>query len=100
MSGKSYNRCKRIHGLLGTALESLHFESFLDQIENRDKVLLQLITDLDGVRSTKPDDKISFGKLELSQETEDTWVAYAHYSKDTADGKHRKTAQYWFATSS
>ena len=96
MSGKSYNRCKRIHGLLATALEYLHFEAFLDQIENKDEVLLQLISDLDGVRSTKSGDKITFGDLELSQETEETKLAYAQYSKDTADGKHGKTAQYWF----
>lgn len=31
ISGKNYNRCKRLHPIMALALEQLHFESFLDR---------------------------------------------------------------------
>ena len=31
ISGKHYNRCKRLHTLLGLAVQSLHFQQFLDE---------------------------------------------------------------------
>ena len=31
LSGKSYNRCKRSHQLLGAAMEILHVQAFVDQ---------------------------------------------------------------------
>jgi hypothetical protein len=33
ISGKHYNRCKRLHPLLALAMEILHFRSFLAQLE-------------------------------------------------------------------
>ena len=34
LSGKGYNRCKRIHQLLGTAMKILHIRAYLDQVDS------------------------------------------------------------------
>ena len=35
MEGKHFNRCKRIHYLISAALETLHFQAFLDSLDEK-----------------------------------------------------------------
>ena len=43
LSGKHFNRCKRLHPILGLALEILHFQVFIDSYDEKDE--LKAMTD-------------------------------------------------------
>ena len=43
LSGKHFNRCKRLHPILGLALEILHFQVFIDWYDEKDE--LKAMTD-------------------------------------------------------
>ena len=89
LSGKHFNRCKRLHPILALSLEILHFQAFLSYFEGRDE--------LENVLS----------ELQLSQ-NEETWkqvqssqvfvnciTMYKEYSDQTISGAHGPTALFW-----
>ena len=39
LSGLSYNKCKRLHEILATAFEVMHFKTFLDLQEDKEEIL-------------------------------------------------------------
>ena len=96
LRGKNFNRCKRIHGLLGAALERLHFRSFLNQIDDMDESLIILAVELDDIKRKNKENQVNFEHLILSQEASDVMTRYFKYAEDTANGKYGKTAQFWY----
>ena len=77
----SYNRRKRLHGLLSLTREILHYDSFLENIGSESHMSRQRQnSDLELIESKK-------------------WVEefenYMKYKKETEEGMHGKTAQYW-----
>lgn len=91
ISGKHFNRCKRLHPLVSLALQRLHFESFLkdedveiseDFAENIEKILSGEVT------------------AELLEKNENKEVVsimekYFMYKQRTMKGEHGKTAQFF-----
>ena len=39
LSGLSYSKCKRLHEILATAFEVMHFKTFLDLQEDKEEIL-------------------------------------------------------------
>lgn len=84
ITGTHYNRCKRLHQLLAAAFEMLHFDSFLQTIEELTEDTVQdILTTSGDLSSVRP----SVRKV-LDE--------YEKYCDDTKKGEHGKTAEYWF----
>jgi hypothetical protein len=79
----SYNRRKRLHGLLSLAFEILHYKAFEKQ-QDRDE-FDKLITEIQSNSESHHD----------SKEMNDLFSQYSKFKEDTESGKHGKTAQYW-----
>ena len=90
LKGKNYNRCKRLHGLFSVVMEMLHFESFLDQQDNKNEIVQILKAEFKNLKKWKED-----GTITLALEVEETMVQYSNFTKDTEAGAHGKTAQFW-----
>lgn len=88
LTGKHFNRCKRLHPILALAFETLHFRKFLEDYENTD----EFITWLDNCSLT------TAGDLETAMKAS-IFVAcseeYRAYTKLTRDGRHGATPQFW-----
>lgn len=89
ISGKHFNRCKRVHTLLSGALQTLHFEMFLKK-----KIL-----DVDNVR-----DELSLLLQKQSDPTVEQSLSpalksiieeYRKFAELTLHGDHGKTAKYY-----
>ena len=94
--GKYYNRCKRIHPLLASAMELLHFNSFLSSsgCEIDDVVkeeLSQILKDNSSIHHT------DFDEFLLSKEVRELLDSYEKFKGQTSRGLHVLTAQYWLA---
>ena len=89
LTGKHFNRCKRLHPILGLAFEILHFDSFLQDFGDKDELLALL-------------------NMLQSNPTEETWKEvqaagvfikcvsdYRTYTQTTRSGGHGATGQYW-----
>ena len=88
--GKHYNRCKRLHPLLASGLQTLHFRRFIKDKGALNDNLMQLFIE---TNSNLSDESIS--KLEASQEYIDLMEEYEAYSTMTRNGNHGDTACYW-----
>lgn len=88
LEGKHFNRCKRLHPLMGLGLQVLHFKSFLEfkNIAVTDD-MLQEITRL----QTAP---ISSFKIE-NEELEELLDDYNIYKQQTLNGEFGKTPQFY-----
>ena len=53
IQGKHYNRCKRLHPLLASAFEMLHFESFLKSHDVDEPTLTVISNDIRRIRNSK-----------------------------------------------
>ncbi|CAG9782299.1 unnamed protein product [Diatraea saccharalis] len=85
ITGQHFNRCKRLHPLLSLALQSIHFEKFLNtkNMEVTDEIRQYLIQ-FKSEKSTDPE--INNNKLiEILEK-------YERYQQRTLEGKHGKTA--------
>ena len=51
-SGKSYKRCKKLHEILSLAMETLHFGSYIKNLENGEDVLDVIKEVLKGHKSS------------------------------------------------
>ena len=88
LSGKHFNRCKRLHPILGLALEILHFQVFIDSYEQKDE--LKAMTD--KLSLTRRDDL----EVVLASEVLFRCVSsYTTYTEKTRSGEHGVTAQFW-----
>ena len=86
--GKHFNRCKRLHPILGLALEILHFQVFIDSYDEKDE--LKAMTDKLSI--TRRDDL----EVVLASEVFIPCVSsYTTYTEKTRSGEHGVTAQFW-----
>ena len=79
LSGRHYNRCKRIHVLLSLALQMLHFKRFKSE----------LITLHDEPSPAALDE------IESSEAYSEIMQKYNEFLKTSRSGYHRSTAKYW-----
>ncbi|XP_067618035.1 uncharacterized protein [Eurosta solidaginis] len=88
ISGKHFNRCKRLHTVLSASIQILHFESFLElcNLEFTDEMKNYLID------FTK--EKYSMPMLQNTELIE-LFQLYETYKKVTLEGKYGKTAQFY-----
>lgn len=90
ISGKHFNRCKRLHPILSLALEYHHFHKFLASYEHANK-----FKELISVSVTDPT-KIDLDYITKNPVFESTLKAYQTFQNDTKSGKLGPTAQFWF----
>lgn len=87
ITGKHFNRCRKTHPILSLALQILYFNSFLQNydfdVESTKLVLLQFSNE----KSTCP--KIN------DEKCKDVFEKYEEYKKETLEGKHGKTPQFF-----
>ena len=89
LSGKSYNRCKRSHQLLGAAIKILHVQAFVDQYDgNRFKTVVS--KEFHTIHTEK-----HLHEHIADKEFDEVFEHYKQYSKKTSEGVHGKTAQFW-----
>ena len=82
--GKNYKRCKRMHETLSLAHQVLHFDAFLDSIENTTE-LVEVVR----YQTTKLEDETSVD-FRYSKEMEEIFSNYHIYCKKTENGIHGK----------
>ena len=88
ITGKHFNRCKRLHPMLSLALEVLHFKRFLN--ENNLQIgddMIKYLQDFSKTRSSAP--------TVQNQDALQLFELYENYRKDTVNGVHGKTSQYY-----
>lgn len=89
ISGKHFNRCKRLHPLLALAFEKLHFLAFLEKNEQNNEMQDFLST----MEVQNPEDLSLILSNELFQRCD---TAYSEYSDLTRSGAHGATAALWY----
>ena len=85
LTGKHFNRCKRIHPLLALAFEILHFNGFQETYERKEE--LDIL-----IANGSLDDLEDVMKNELFQHC---ITQYNAYTESTRSGSHGSTAQFW-----
>jgi hypothetical protein len=88
--GKHYNRCKRLHPLLATAVQSLHFSAFLREFGKIPDIVLAALADIE-----KEPSPAIIHNLEETDQYITFMTAYEIYTEQTLEGQHGSTAQYW-----
>ncbi|XP_076672225.1 uncharacterized protein LOC143371161 [Andrena cerasifolii] len=88
ITGKHFNRCKRLHPLVSLAVEILHFESFMEvnniQVTDEMKIYLE---EFKNHRSMTP--------VIEHEDLMQVFDKYEDYKKQTILGIHGKTPQYY-----
>lgn len=88
LSGKHFNRCRKIHPLLSLALQILHIDSFLQSREDELNDVKIYLQNLNSVKGTN---------MQISDQAFNTLLKEYHdYKKETLEGTHGKTAQVYF----
>lgn len=88
LDAKHYNRCSRIHPIMASALQLLHFETFLTKSKFDMPAFFELyFKDIIADDQTDPPEMIPLAKAILDE--------YYNYIEDTVKGEHGKTAQYY-----
>lgn len=90
VNGTHFNRCKRIHTLLATALQILHFKSFLSQNTDDNIISDEIIDQLHDIQKTIKN------REKFSPQLEYLLEQYNKYCGETLNGKYGKTAQFWY----
>ena len=88
--GKSCKRCRKLHELLALAMESLHFQAFIDSNENGSDNIELIKDELKIIKEQKDIENHVFSK-----EVEEFLELYKKFTVGTSKGFHGKTAQYW-----
>jgi len=91
LSGKHFNRCKRLHPLLATAVRVLHIRCFTKTHGKMPDSRLKTLTQLK--RDPSPD---CLQQMEESHVFIAFMEVYDKYSNNTRRGQHGATAQFWF----
>ena len=90
ISGRHYNRCKRIHVLLALAIQMLHFKCFFAEHCPLPESFVKQLKKLQDDPS--PDALKAF---ENSPEYVQVMQMYEEFTEKTRTGEHGTTAQYW-----
>lgn len=88
LSGKHFNRCRKIHPLLSLALQILHFKRFLNSNEFDLEIIRNPLLQFNKQSTSSPrmsDDTL----LQLFEK-------YEKFKNDNLEGKKGKTAQIFF----
>ena len=88
LSGKHFNRCKRLHPILGLALEILHFQVFIDSYDENDE--LKAMTDKLSLTSREDLEVVLASEVFIRCVS-----SYTTYTEKTRSGEHGVTAQFW-----
>lgn len=89
ITGKHFNRCKRIHPLISGALQTLHFKQFISENDcNCDLVYEDLVNLMNSTNDVNE-------KLVLPDSLQDVLQDYKSYCDLTLTGHHGKTAQFF-----
>ena len=98
ISAKHYNRCRRIHILLASAMRLKHIKLFLSQKVSQMlsqmpafEELCEKIQQINDNPSTK-----AIGDLENSEQIQEFLKCYEEFSNETRKGKHGMTVKYWY----
>ena len=89
ITGKHYNRCKRIHPLLASAMELLHFKFFLSRVGTNNSDILNLVreeisqifNDSSSIHNT------DFDGTSLSKEMKELLEDYEKFKDKTRRGE-------------
>jgi hypothetical protein len=90
LSGKHFNRCKRLHPMLATSFRTLHFKHFLEVSGPLPESVLKKLDDVAANPSPK-----KMEDIESSEEVIQFMEKYEEYTQETRDMKHGATAAYW-----
>lgn len=90
LDSKHFNRCKRLHPLAFGALQILHFEKYLSEIDTNDIETLK--EDLNAVMNTSCETNES---IVLPDSLHQILQGYKQFREITLQGGHGKTAQYY-----
>lgn len=94
ISGKHYNRCKKIHVLMSLAVQILHFENFVDAYKKEYEIQeIQDIQDIEKYLKNFQNTKDENPTIN-NPKVKNFIKAYCDYKKDTLEGKHRNTAKF------
>ena len=88
LSGRHFNRCKRLHPILPLAFEMLHFQQFLNTYNDVDLLKSEIATLLSG-------DEEDWLKIQSSPIFTDCITKYEECTNQTRAGVHGPTAQFW-----
>jgi hypothetical protein len=88
LQGKHYNRCKRNHPIFSTALETLHFKTFLATFDK--KIYKVALSSMTAMVSSSHSQTITW-----PSSVTNLFNKYEAYMSETLLGKHGKTAQFW-----
>uniref|UniRef100_A0A6P7FYQ7 Uncharacterized protein LOC114335591 n=1 Tax=Diabrotica virgifera virgifera TaxID=50390 RepID=A0A6P7FYQ7_DIAVI len=88
ITGKNYNRCKRLHSIMALSLQQFHFDSFL---ENTNVTIEESVIEYLTAFSQHKDNFPQVQHLE----TQNLLQLYDKYTAETLEGKHGKTAQFY-----
>ena len=90
LTGKHFNRCKRIHPLLAFAFESLHFKAFLKTCDFEED-----LRDLMSMLPTSSTEGYDVGQVTNTDRFRECAKQYTDYKNATLSGAHGHTAQFW-----
>lgn len=91
LSGKHFNRSKRLHAIMALGLRILHFEAFLETFQEGLPENYSVILENMQKKKLKPSD------FENEDEKKIAWIMdeYCKYEKNTMSGDHGKTAKFY-----
>ena len=84
LKGDMYNRCKRNHTLLSTAIKGLRLERFIEDIGKSEEAIINNFQ-----QQTKSKEEAVSETLKILA------TQYTKYKEETLNGIGEKTAQYW-----
>ena len=92
LSGRHFNRCKRVHSLLATAIQIMHFRQFLQQHGPLPESLMNKL----NVSAHDPSPRL-VKDVERSASFGTMLEEYEEFCKQTRSGHHGATAEFWMA---
>lgn len=90
LTGKHFNRCKRLHPLVSLALQTLHFESFYNSLNISQEKQTEIMNYLTEFKNSK-----SIDVMITNDSISEIFIKYEEHCKKTLQGEHGKTAQFY-----
>lgn len=95
ITGKHFNRCKRIHPILALAFEILHFQAFLETLDGKKELAALLCSFERAPDDERTPDADTWQAVESSEIFTSCVTKYEEYTHETRTGTHGATAQFW-----
>ena len=90
LSGRHYNRCKRLHPLLALGFQMLHFQHFIDTCGPISENFVSHLTTMQSNFTPK-----ALENFEITTDYLELMQMYEEFTEKTRSGQHGKTAKYW-----